>query len=284
MRTIDMHGHLLSPAWLDEILAKPPRTYGVSARVTEEGYLIQRPGQADYHIPTRLTDVAARIAAMDSMGVDAQLVAPTSSSLMYDLGRNHAQAMARTQNETIADLASNSGGRLIPAATVPMMWPDLAVAELDHAVVKLGIRVLFMSTFVAGYDLDDARFALIFRRAAELGVPVQIHPSPEGIAGRLRKHFLENSLGNPIESAIAAGSLITGGVLDTNPDLRILLVHGGGLSHTSQAGWTTRTAMRGRPRRGNTAPGGTSGDSTTTRWCTTNARCASSQRPSGRTA
>jgi aminocarboxymuconate-semialdehyde decarboxylase len=47
-------------------------------------------------------------------------------------------------------------------------------------------------------------------------------------ASRLSRYFLNNLIGNPLENAIAASSLVFGGVLDRHPDLHICLPHGGG--------------------------------------------------------
>jgi Amidohydrolase len=58
-------------------------------------------------------------------------------------------------------------------------------------------------------------------------------------ASRLDGHYLWNSVGNPVETAIAAAPLVTGGVLERSPGLTVLLAHGGG----------ALPALRGRLRR-----------------------------------
>jgi predicted TIM-barrel fold metal-dependent hydrolase len=45
---------------------------------------------------------------------------------------------------------------------------------------------------------------------------------------RTSRYYLENVLANPFDTTVGACSLIFGGVADRFPDLRILLVHGGG--------------------------------------------------------
>lgn len=226
---IDLHGHLLPTAWLDEV-ARHPDTFGLSVKNRDGTYqLAALDGNGGFAVPPGLHDVDRRLAAMAEMGVTAQLAAPPTPALGYELPVPQARAVARLFNETVADLAKGSDGRLIPAATVPMSSSADAVRELDHAVDVLGLRLVFISTSVAGRDLHEDDFRPFFRRAAELGVPVQLHPAQHEVHDRLQHHFLENLLGNPMDTAIAVGCLISGGVLDELPDLRLVLVHGGGV-------------------------------------------------------
>ena len=50
------------------------------------------------------------------------------------------------------------------------------------------------------------------------------------LAGRrVERYFLSNLVANPAESTIAISHLIFGGVLDRFPDLKVCVVHGGGV-------------------------------------------------------
>ena len=59
---------------------------------------------------------------------------------------------------------------------------------------------------------------------------MQIHPNQENCAAldRLDRYYLSNLFGNPIDTTIAAASLIFGGVMEQLPLLNVCLVHGGG--------------------------------------------------------
>ena len=59
-------------------------------------------------------------------------------------------------------------------------------------------------------------------------VTIVLHPYLVAGAERMRQYWPANLVGNPLDTAIAAASLIFGGVLDRFPELRFLLVHGGG--------------------------------------------------------
>ena len=178
-----------------------------------------------------LSDVSRRLKAMAEQGVDAQVLSPPMTVIDYQMEAHHAQALARLFNETNADFARESEGRLIPVATLPMQSVKAATDELDHAVKRLGIRMVEIGTNIDGVNLDEDRFQPFFARAADLGVLIQLHPKhPHQVVGkeRLGRYYLTNFLGNPMDTAIAAASLIFGGVLERYPSLNICLVHGGG--------------------------------------------------------
>jgi aminocarboxymuconate-semialdehyde decarboxylase len=76
--------------------------------------------------------------------------------------------------------------------------------------------------------LDDERFEPFFAAAAELDVPVMLHPYHTGAPPELADFYMRNLVGNPLETGVAASRLILSGCLDRHPQLTIILVHGGG--------------------------------------------------------
>ncbi len=73
--------------------------------------------------------------------------------------------------------------------------------------------------------------------AEETGALVFIHPSTRGFAGP-DEHYLWNTVGNPVETTVAAAHMVTAGVMERHPGLKVLLAHGGGAV----------TTLRGRLR------------------------------------
>src|ERR1700755_2848340 len=57
---------------------------------------------------------------------------------------------------------------------------------------------------------------------------MMIHPGHVAGADRLSSYYLTNLIGNPLDTTIAAASLVFGGVLERHPTLKICLAHGGG--------------------------------------------------------
>jgi aminocarboxymuconate-semialdehyde decarboxylase len=93
---------------------------------------------------------------------------------------------------------------------------------------------------VAGCYVGEQQFEPFWAAAAATGALVFIHPTTTGLGlPALADHYLWNSVGNPLETTIAAAQLVLSGVLERHPGLTVLLAHGGG----------ALLALRGRLRR-----------------------------------
>jgi len=123
---------------------------------------------------------------------------------------------------------------------VPLQDPSQAAAELSALMALPGMRGVEVPASVAGSYLGEDRFTPFWEAAAGTGAVVFVHPTTTGIGvPALDGHYLWNSVGNPLETAIAAAQLVTTGLLARHPGLKVLLAHGGG----------ALLALRGRLRR-----------------------------------
>jgi aminocarboxymuconate-semialdehyde decarboxylase len=199
-----------------------------------------------------LTDLDARLAQMDHMGVDVQLVSPSPQHYHEWADAKTSGQLSRLVNEGIAELCSLRPDRLVGLGLVPLHHPALAVEELTHAVTNLGLRGVEISTSAGGRELSHPDLEPFWARAEELGALVFIHPWGCSLGDRLGEHYLANVVGQPVETTLALSHLIFSGLLDRRPGLRILSSHGGGyLPHyTGRAdhAWEVRPDAR-TPRR-----------------------------------
>ena len=126
-------------------------------------------------------------------------------------------------------------------ATLPMQAPERAAEELQRAVRTLGLRGAMIGSNVMGKNLDDRSFEPLWETAAELGAFMLIHPNNVAGIDRLRSYYLNNLIGNPLDTTIAAACLVFGGV------------HGA-VSEAERAARCTAAALcRTRPGAGRTA-------------------------------
>ena len=68
----------------------------------------------------------------------------------------------------------------------------------------------------------------VLATAGRLGVPLMLHPYYVGPKPGLEAYYLTNSIGNPLDTCVAAARLMHSGAFDRHADLRIVLVHAGG--------------------------------------------------------
>jgi aminocarboxymuconate-semialdehyde decarboxylase len=169
-----------------------------------------------------------RLADLDAMAIDIQMIAPPPLQCYYALPLDVTVKAAQIVNDGIAEFCGLHPDRLKGFGTVPMPDGDEAAKELERCVNKLGFTGVEILTNVAGKELSDPAFAPFWKKAEELGVLVMIHPNGFTEASRFKRFYFNNVIGNPLETTIALHYLIFDGVLERHPKLKILAVHGGG--------------------------------------------------------
>ena len=169
-----------------------------------------------------------RLADLDAMGIDMQVIKPPPPQCYYAVPLDIAVEAARMVNDGIAEFVAQKPDRLKGFGTVPMPNGKEAAEELERCVTKLGFKGVQVLTNVNGRELSDPAFAPFWKKAEELGVLVVIHPNGFTHADRLKRFYFNNVIGNPLETTIALHYLIFDGVLERHPNLKILAVHGGG--------------------------------------------------------
>jgi aminocarboxymuconate-semialdehyde decarboxylase len=156
-----------------------------------------------------------------------------------------AVRISRAINDAFADVVAGNPKRFVALADLPMQSPEDAARELERAVKDLGLRGTEICSQIAGENLDEPKFAPVWAKAQELDVPIFIHPAGvPGLQDRLGKYYLTNLIGNPMDTTIAAASLIFGGVLREFPRIKFYLAHGGGacpyIRYRWDHGWKAR--------------------------------------------
>jgi aminocarboxymuconate-semialdehyde decarboxylase len=246
---VDAHGHLLVPE-AGALAAGHPREEADAA--AERATFTDASADANQvqiqRVWPQLTSVERRLADLDAIGVDVQVVGPMPMH-RYWAEPGLAAKLTGTINEAITAHCASGRGRLYGLGTVPLQHPGLAVRELERAVRELGLKGVSVSTNVDGRELADPRFDPVWEAAADLGAVVFIHPWGCTLGPRLRAQFLGNTFGQPAETALALSHLIFGGTLDRHPGLKLLAAHGGGFLPTyigrSDHAWAQRLDARG---------------------------------------
>ncbi|MGW0908570.1 amidohydrolase family protein [Streptomyces sp. NPDC002853] len=243
--TVDVHAHLLLPE-VEQLVAGQPGF--AAARALDA----RRNGPAALKVSGAmirerfacLTDVKARLRAMDAQQVDVQLVSPSPSHYHYWADEETAEKVYRLSNEATAAHCAAAPSRLRGLGLAPLQHPRLAVAALDHAL-DAGLLGVEISSHAPGRELSDPALDPLWARAEQAGALLFLHPFGCTLDERLDQWYLSNSVGQPAENAIALSHLIFSGVLDRHPGLQIIAAHGGGYlpSHIGRAdhAWQARS-------------------------------------------
>jgi predicted TIM-barrel fold metal-dependent hydrolase len=246
---IDTHGHLLVPEANALAEGHPMEAADAAAERASFSVASVEANRAQLQrVWPQLTSVERRLADLDAIGVDMQVVGPMPMH-RYWAEPGLAAKLTTVVNEAVAAHCAAGQGRLIGLGTVPLQHPDLAVRELRRAVGELGLRGVSVSTNVDGRELADRAFDPFWAAAADLGAVVFIHPWGCSLGSRLAANFLGNTFGQPTETALGLSHLIFGGTLDRHPRLKLLAAHGGGFLPTyigrSDHAWENRPDARG---------------------------------------
>ena len=227
VRPIDIHAHFFPQEYLDVLAEEGPR-FGVEYKAAEEGFYIKTEVRFQGPLPYRSVDLKLRIADMDAQGTAVQAMSLTGPMAHWgDAEVSHK--LSRAWNDAASAAHLQYPQRLFGLLTLPMLFPDRAIDELNRASKLPGLRGVYMGTNINQRDLDDPLFEPIFSRIEALDLPVFLHPLTVAGGQRTAPYSLANLISFPFDTTIAACRLIFGGVLDRHPKLRFTLPHGGGV-------------------------------------------------------
>lgn len=195
---------------------------------------VSQPGRQNWTGPRALVDIDHRVQLLDEEGIDRQVVTTPNPALESVFDAEAAQRLARIANDGMAEAVAKHPDRLYGVATVSLLSVPSAIAELERAVRDLGLAGGLIYTNINGAPLDAPGFAPFFEAAAELGVPLWLHPDrwsshSDYTTEQHSRHDLHVMFGWPHETSLAMTRLALGGLFRRWPQLRILTHHGGGM-------------------------------------------------------
>ena len=172
-----------------------------------------------------------RLQLMDQQGVDVQALT-INGFWWYAADAGLARAIVSAQNEGLAQWVAQHRDRFVALASVALQHPELAAEQLRDGVRRLGLRGASIGGHVNGEDLSLPKYDPFWAAAAELGVPVFMHPGGAtnivkdgALAGR---GDLGNIIGNPLETTYFLTRLMFDGTFDRFPALKVFAAHAGG--------------------------------------------------------
>ncbi|HEY4200396.1 MAG TPA: amidohydrolase family protein [Devosiaceae bacterium] len=224
--TVDMHTHVWSveAAALANQHLEAGKT-GIERLAVSETKSIMAKQVADRR-PLQI-DWRPRLVDMDAMGIDIQVLTPVPAQMYQGLPRDVAIKAATIVNDNIAALAANRPDRFVAIGAVPLEDMSAAVEELERGVRQLGLKGVQIPTNLGGREISGPDFAPFWAKAEALEAVVFIHPTGFTQPERLTRFYLNNTIGNPLETTIALHYLILDGVLERHPELKVVASHGG---------------------------------------------------------
>ncbi len=204
-----------------------PRVVGKGGVRFATPTLMKRAALKRVSIPAQeLTDVEARIADLNRMGIEKQVVYPTLflATTTDDLALE--AALLRAYNNFMADACRKSADRIRFAALVPIRNIDESIKEIRRAKSLGAVSVMLLGV---AWDKSLGHESLypFYEEASRLELPVCIHfgwGSPE-ITAVFEASESFNAAVLPV--LMGCHSVISSGVLDVIPRLRFAFLETG---------------------------------------------------------
>jgi aminocarboxymuconate-semialdehyde decarboxylase len=238
---IDAHAHVVPLSLLEQL---------PQARRTDRGWVVSMPGTGDTRpIGARMIEAGPRRAWLAEKGVARQILSPWMD-IQSDGTRDWVQRLNEAMYASAAELGT------VTLTSVDTTDGDQAAADLEKAWAQPEVAGLILSTNPAGGPaLHEPALAPLWTVAAERGIPVVLHPPTCGPSGALPTlGSMGNVHGRLVDNTLAITELILHGLLDRHPELKVLLVHGGGFLPYQAArldgGYRTKESHAGDLERG----------------------------------
>jgi aminocarboxymuconate-semialdehyde decarboxylase len=251
---VDVHAHIVVREILRE--SEPSEAWRPHVAWEDGNQVIEFGGKRITAAVREFVDPERVLAEQAEMGIGLTLLSPWVSLTYYDAEPDEGLRRSQLQNDALSRIASSSGGRALAVGTVPIQDAELAAVELERVMALPGMRGVQLAASVAGTYLGDDRFAPFWDSAERLGAVVLVHPTTRGFQLPVfEEHYLWNTVGNPLETAITAAHMTMTGLMESRPGLRVVLAHGGGgflavrgrLAHSHTFQPQARARLQGSP-------------------------------------
>jgi predicted TIM-barrel fold metal-dependent hydrolase len=142
-----------------------------------------------------------------------------------------AAGFARLYNQWLADYCKPSGGRLHGVAVTPIEHGRVAIDVMREAR-ELGLVATMIPPALKTRNLDHPDLDAFYAAAEELDMPLGIHGAP-GIhlpkigVDRFDNYIQVHCISFPFDQMTAMTALVSGGVFDRHPKLRVAFLEAG---------------------------------------------------------
>jgi predicted TIM-barrel fold metal-dependent hydrolase len=221
---IDTHHHYLPKKYFDEIETYLPPTISVR----RDGDVLIFVRRDDNFTILRIdphlwSDAESQLKALDASDITHAIV---SASCFQDWMTPEG---ARVCNDGTAELVKRYPDRFSGMISVPPDGGDDMIREIRRARNELGLCAINITNTHKDRFPDHQDFRLLLSTAADLDIPVCVHPSWYGpILTYLDKWGLERSVGKSSDMNLAIARLLFSGVFNEFPNLRMQFSHLGG--------------------------------------------------------
>jgi aminocarboxymuconate-semialdehyde decarboxylase len=227
-KLIDVHCHVIPESFPDN------PSPGRNARwpclsITPQSTSLTIDGKPFRDVDARSWSVARRIEDMDRDGVAVQVLSPLPELLSYWFDDADAISMCDHVNAVIASMVAQRPDRFRGLGLVPLQNPELAARYLERIKSEFGFAGIEIGSNINGVPLGDPRFEPVYEAAQLLGLAIFVHAlHPVATKAIGADPGFTALAGFPLDTGMAAASILLSGAVERFPKLRLGFSHGGG--------------------------------------------------------
>jgi aminocarboxymuconate-semialdehyde decarboxylase len=185
-------------------------------------------GARFFGVTPAMTDLGARLEAMDAAGIDVAVLSLSTPNLFF-LPPEAQPDLARRMNDAYAAAVAAHPTRLKAFASIPMDAPDAALAELHRALGELRLNGVILLSNIGGRPLTDPAYRPFFAEADRMGLCVFLHPMiPAAGQESLREFVLGPIVAFPFDTTLAVARMCYAGLFREFGRIRWVIAHAGG--------------------------------------------------------
>ena len=180
----------------------------------------------DGGFPIPAWSAAAALELMDRQGIATAMVSLSSPSAHF-LPIAGRPALVRAVNDAGAELMRRHPGRFGYFATLPMPDISASLAEMRRAFDGLGVDGVVLQTNTDGAYLGSPAFAPIFAELNRRKATLFLHPTSPACFEALSLGRPAPLLEFPLDTTRTIVDLLYTRTLQTHPDVKVIVPHGG---------------------------------------------------------
>ena len=222
---IDVHTHLAHPDFLKHLQGRS----SIPNAVLEGGtYFVNCASYHRQEAPRQICDVDAKLREMEEMKADVSVLTHGIPGPEL-LGGKEADDWASRINDHIAEVVQAYPDKFIGMGSIGFGSPERCIAEVDRCINQLGFKGIQIFSTINHKVLDSPEFMPVYRHIGSLGMTLNMHPtSPLNYAGMENSPLL-GGMAFVFDTSLAAIRLITSGLFDQHPDVKLIVPHVGGI-------------------------------------------------------
>jgi len=224
-RKLDLHTHYYPPIYFDKI-RELPSEFSFDKSPSGQTIITYR-GARFFGVTPPMTDVAQRIADMDRVGIDVEVVSLSTPNVFFADAQRQPE-IARIVNDAYAELIAKHPARFKAFASIPMDAPDEALKELHRAINDLKLNGVILLSNIGGQPLTSPVYRPFFEEANRMKLCILLHPMLPANADPFREYVLGPIVGFMFDTTLAVARMCFDGMFRDLPDIRWIVAHLGG--------------------------------------------------------